>query len=71
MKAIISDIHSNFEALQAVLRDIDKHPVSEIYCRLLGACEQTVDVTRAEQWMAVMDRFVVWSHFVPPVCQMH
>jgi len=45
--------------------------VSEIYCRLLGACEQTVDVTRAEQWMAVMDRFVVWSHFVPPVCQMH
>jgi diadenosine tetraphosphatase ApaH/serine/threonine PP2A family protein phosphatase len=32
VKAIISDIHSNYEALQAVLRDIDKHPVSEIYC---------------------------------------
>ncbi len=32
MKAIISDIHSNVEALQAVLRDIDKHHVSEIYC---------------------------------------
>ena len=32
MKAIISDIHSNFEALSAVLKDIEKHPVSEIYC---------------------------------------
>jgi len=32
VKAIISDIHSNFEALQAVLKDIEKHPVSEIYC---------------------------------------
>ncbi|MFN4258866.1 MAG: metallophosphoesterase family protein [Gemmataceae bacterium] len=32
MKAIISDIHSNLEALQAVLRDIDKHKVTEIYC---------------------------------------
>lgn len=32
MKAIISDIHSNLEALQAVLEDIKKHDVSEIYC---------------------------------------
>lgn len=32
MKAIISDIHSNYEALLAVLEDIDKHNVSEIYC---------------------------------------
>src|SRR3954470_20896544 len=32
VKAIISDIHSNLEALQAVLRDIDKQSVSEIYC---------------------------------------
>lgn len=32
MKAIISDIHSNFEALQAVLKDIETHPVSDIYC---------------------------------------
>ncbi len=32
MKALISDIHSNFEALQAVLQDIQKHPVDEIYC---------------------------------------
>ena len=32
MKAIISDIHSNLEALEAVLRDIDKQHVTEIYC---------------------------------------
>ncbi len=32
MKAIISDIHSNLEALQAVLADIAQHSVTEIYC---------------------------------------
>lgn len=32
MKAIISDIHSNLEALQAVLKDIEQHGVKEIYC---------------------------------------
>jgi predicted phosphodiesterase len=32
VKAIISDIHSNFEALQAVLKDIEQQGVSEIYC---------------------------------------
>jgi len=32
VKAIISDIHSNFEALQAVLKDIEKYAVTEIYC---------------------------------------
>jgi diadenosine tetraphosphatase ApaH/serine/threonine PP2A family protein phosphatase len=32
VKAIISDIHSNLEALQAVLKDIEKHKVEEIYC---------------------------------------
>jgi predicted phosphodiesterase len=32
VKAIISDIHSNFEALQATLKDIEKHKVEEIYC---------------------------------------
>ena len=35
VKAIISDIHSNLEALQAVLADIQQPAVSEIYC--LGA----------------------------------
>ena len=32
MKALISDIHSNLEALEAVLADIDKHQVAEVYC---------------------------------------
>jgi predicted phosphodiesterase len=32
VKALISDIHSNLEALQAVLQDIQKHPVDEVYC---------------------------------------
>src|SRR5512132_3808125 len=32
VRAIISDIHSNLEALQAVLQDIEKHKVTEIYC---------------------------------------
>jgi predicted phosphodiesterase len=32
VKAIISDIHSNFEALLAVLKDIEQQGVSEIYC---------------------------------------
>src|SRR5213076_3122671 len=32
VKAIISDIHSNLEALEAVLADIARHDVSEIYC---------------------------------------
>jgi predicted phosphodiesterase len=32
VKALISDIHSNLEALQAVLADIEQHNVSEIYC---------------------------------------
>ena len=32
MKAIISDVHSNHEALQAVLDDARQHSVQEIYC---------------------------------------
>jgi predicted phosphodiesterase len=32
VKALISDIHSNLEALQAVLKDIDSQKVTEIYC---------------------------------------
>ena len=32
MKAIISDIHSNLEALQAVLQDIEAQGVKTIYC---------------------------------------
>jgi len=32
VKAIISDIHSNLEALQAVLEDIEKLNIKDIYC---------------------------------------
>jgi diadenosine tetraphosphatase ApaH/serine/threonine PP2A family protein phosphatase len=32
VKALISDIHSNLEALKAVLEDIKKHNIEEIYC---------------------------------------
>jgi diadenosine tetraphosphatase ApaH/serine/threonine PP2A family protein phosphatase len=32
MKAVISDIHSNLEALQAVLEDIARQSVQEVYC---------------------------------------
>jgi diadenosine tetraphosphatase ApaH/serine/threonine PP2A family protein phosphatase len=32
VKAIISDIHGNWEALQAVLGDIARHGVREVYC---------------------------------------
>ncbi len=32
MKALISDIHSNLEGLEAVLADIKKHNVDTIYC---------------------------------------
>ena len=31
-RAIISDIHSNLEALEAVLADIDQQGITEIYC---------------------------------------
>jgi hypothetical protein len=32
MKAILSDIHGNLEALRAVLEDIARHDVEAIYC---------------------------------------
>ena len=32
MYAVISDIHSNLEALVAVLSDIDEHGVEEVIC---------------------------------------
>jgi DNA-binding NarL/FixJ family response regulator len=46
-------------------------PVSDIYCRLLNACEMALDVARAEQWMSVAGHFEAWSDFVSPVCRSH
>lgn len=45
--------------------------VGMICCRLLSACEHTVDVRRAEQWMAIVDRLAAWSSFVSPTCRCH
>jgi hypothetical protein len=47
--------------------------VGGIYCRFLSACEHTTDVRRAEQWMSVVDRFVVWSNslLVSTTCRLH
>jgi DNA-binding NarL/FixJ family response regulator/tetratricopeptide (TPR) repeat protein len=46
-------------------------PVGDICCRLLSACEITLDITRAEQWMSVAGHFDAWSDFVSPVCRTH
>jgi len=45
----------------------------DIYCRLLSACERITDVRRAEEWMAVVDRFVAWSDslLVSTTCRLH
>ncbi|MBX3439510.1 MAG: metallophosphoesterase, partial [Planctomycetaceae bacterium] len=32
MRALISDIHGNFEALQAVFEDIDRQGIKEVFC---------------------------------------
>ena len=44
---------------------------SEIYCRMLSACEHVEDVSRAEAWIAAIDRFALWSDFVRPTCRTH
>ena len=46
-------------------------PVGEIYCRLLSACEYALDLRRAEEWMAGIDRHVAWTLFVRPTCRTH
>ena len=45
----------------------------DIYCRLLSACERIGDVRRAEQWIAVAERFATWSGYalVSTSCRMH
>jgi DNA-binding CsgD family transcriptional regulator len=45
--------------------------VGDICCHLLSACENALDVTRAEQWISVAGRFGAWSDFVSPVCRTH
>jgi diadenosine tetraphosphatase ApaH/serine/threonine PP2A family protein phosphatase len=57
MKAIISDIHSNLEALHGVLNDILRHPVDAIYCLgdLVGYAPNPWEcVDLAMQWQVVL-----------------
>src|SRR5919106_1364993 len=49
----------------------DHKAIGEIYCRLLSACERATDVRRAEDWIAVLDRHVIWTDFVRPTCRTH
>src|SRR5829696_1589141 len=61
------------EAMAAVTagRVRDHFALGEIYCRLLSACEATLDVRRATDWLSMVDRYVVWTDFVRPTCRTH
>src|SRR5215212_8286911 len=61
------------EAMAAVTshRIADHFALGDVYCRLLSACEAAVDVRRATDWLARMERHVVWTDFVAPTCRMH
>jgi DNA-binding NarL/FixJ family response regulator len=61
------------QAMAAITgREISDHKVmGEIYCRLLSACEQALDVRRAEEWVAAVDRYIAWRDFVRPTCRTH
>lgn len=47
--------------------------VGEIYCKMLLCCELTLDVRRAQQWMAVAEFFGdrANSPWIPAICGMH
>jgi DNA-binding CsgD family transcriptional regulator len=63
------------EALAAVaageVRDLVS--VGAMYCKMLHACELTYDVRRAEDWLALADRFVARTNRIPisAICRMH
>jgi DNA-binding CsgD family transcriptional regulator len=61
------------EAMAAVTsgRITDHFALGEVYCRLLSACESALDVRRATDWMAKMERHVAWTDFVAPTCRTH
>lgn len=51
----------------------DYTAVGEIYCKMLLCCELTLDVRRAQQWMAVAEFFGhrANSPWIPAICGMH
>jgi len=63
------------EALAAVaageVRDLIS--VGAMYCKMLHACELTSDVRRAEEWLALADRFVERTNKIPisAICRTH
>ena len=63
------------EALAAVaageVRDLVA--VGAMYCKMLHACELTCDVRRAEDWLALADRFVEQTNRIPisAICRTH
>jgi len=61
------------EAMAAVTagRVRDHFALGEVYCRLLSACEEALDVRRATDWLSMVDRYVVWTDFVRPTCRTH
>ncbi len=61
------------EAMAAVTagRVHDHFALGEICCRLLSACETAIDVRRATDWLAHINRHVEWADFVRPTCRTH
>lgn len=51
----------------------DPWAAGEIYCTLFHACEMTVDVKRAEDWMGAVDNYVERTGELPVsgICRMH
>jgi ATP/maltotriose-dependent transcriptional regulator MalT len=47
----------------------DPRVVAHIYCTLLRSCDRAGDVKRAEQWMAVVDRFLNRMIYSSAVCR--
>lgn len=63
------------EALAAVAGgDVtDLVSIGAMYCKMLHACELTCDVRRAEEWLAMADRFVARTNRLPisAICRTH
>ncbi|MGH3734170.1 MAG: hypothetical protein ACRDT6_00855, partial [Micromonosporaceae bacterium] len=51
----------------------DPFAIGDIYCAMLHCCELTLDVPRAEQWMAAAEEFAQRSRFLPisAICRTH
>lgn len=71
MKAIISDIHGNYVALQAVLKSIDEQDVDEIYCLgdIVGYYSQVNEC--CEELRKRNVKCVLGNHDWYMVCGMH